>query len=280
MHRSVNAETGYAVENTNGPSTPGSAEASSKEHIKKLKQFKRELRVSKRELRRGLLDVIVQANKIIFPSERPLRGFSKHILSIASCGPTKRPLQLVDLPGLIAYDNDGSGENKISLIRNLVIAQISKPQSTVLAVVRATDDINNNEILQHCAKYANKDRRTLGVITMPDLAPSEEANVYVKILKNGPTDFKFEHDWHVLKNRTHGEDTTSRKRNEAARQFFMESQVWCTVPAKNRGIFALRDRLRTILFSVAKRELPVLRNMIKERVAILGKEFQDLGRRT
>lgn len=96
-------------------------------------------------LRERLLDVIKQADELIFPQDHPSRGFLTHSLSITICAPTKRPLELMDLPGLIAFDPTGkAGESNMSLIRDLVIEQISKPQSTVLAVVKAINNINNN----------------------------------------------------------------------------------------------------------------------------------------
>lgn len=95
-----------------------------------------------------------------------------------------------------------------------------------------------------------------------------------------PTDFKFKHEWHVLRDRNHVElkaDTTSEKRNEEELKFFMKDSKWCAVEESKRGVGSLLKRLRLILFSIAKRELPKLREMVIERMAKVEKELEILG---
>ena len=248
------------------------------EEAQLLRGFVRDL--DRSNLNVSMLAAMNDAYKLIFSGSKANKVFSYDILSITISGPNEQELELLDLPGLISFDEHSDGN--IELVENMVLEEVLKPYSIVLAVAKAIDDLQGHKILQMCKEHKVDRRRILAVLTMPDQAPKARAAEYLNIMRGEDHQLKkaLPVDWHVLVNRNdedlaRNSSTTDRDKKE--RIFFETQPPWNQVRPKDRGIANLRSRLSTLLFDVARRELPELAKHLRERKRALEEEMNTLG---
>ncbi|KAF2467904.1 uncharacterized protein BDR25DRAFT_233292 [Lindgomyces ingoldianus] len=161
------------------------------------------------------------------------------------------------------------------MVKDATVEEIKKENSTILAVIRAVDDYSNGGVLNLCRRYDPDGRRTIAAITHPDVGNSR--NLYVDLLCNGqiPDELKeLKIQWHVLKNDPEGEQ---HSRDELEQKWFENNAKWKHVPSQFRGAKRLGERLRKVLFSVAKSQLPHIRDNIKSRTRELKMDIDALG---
>ncbi|OCL01394.1 hypothetical protein AOQ84DRAFT_393696 [Glonium stellatum] len=244
----------------------------SAEEQDELNKFNHDFLASEAQYR--LPELMQSATALIFRGRTENAKFARDRLRVTISGPNKRPLQLLDLPGLIGFS--GEGEEAVEMVEKLTIEEMEKQCSTILAVISAQTDYNNAKVLTHCRKYDPDGQRTLGVITCPDMQGVSQA--YVDVLCNRdniPQELReLKMQWHVLRN---GPKEERANRDERERGFFTNDDNWKHVPAAHRGVDKLRDRLRDILFSVAKEGLPKIMGAMRIRKEQLEEEIISLG---
>ena len=192
------------------------------------------------------------------------KAFAKDVLSIEIEGPSRPQLTLVDLPGLIQTETRGVSEEDVQLVTEITDHYISQPRTICLAVVSAGNDYANQGILKKVRKVDPEGDRTLGIITKPDRLPSGSGSeqAFLGLARN--EDIYFKLGWHVLKNRSYEEGSSSfEQRNISEIRYFRKSN-FSTLPKECVGITSLRDRLSQLLFDHVKQELPKLRKDLEE----------------
>jgi GTPase SAR1 family protein len=184
------------------------------------------------------------------------KSFSKNLLKVEFFGPKQPQLTLVDLPGLIHSRTGGQEKSDIILVKELVSRYLSSERSIILAVIAASNDYGNQEILEMIREVDPHGRRALGIITKPDIIEVGEEGPWIKLARN--EDVKFDLGWHVVKNLKRGtEDRGSEVRDEEETDFFQGSN-FSILPSRNVGISRLRTRLSKVLFNQIRTELPRL----------------------
>ncbi|KAI5799219.1 Dynamin central region-domain-containing protein [Peziza echinospora] len=98
-------------------------------------------------------------NAGISPLPIGLRIFSPKVLT----------LTLVDLPGLTKVPVGDQPKDIEKQIKNMVLAQIQKPNSIILAVTPANSDLANSDGLKLAREVDPEGQRTIGVLTKIDL---------------------------------------------------------------------------------------------------------------
>ena len=192
------------------------------------------------------------------------KAFAKDVLSIEIEGSSRPQLTLVDLPGLIQTETRGVSEEDVQLVTEITDHYISQPRTICLAVVSAGNDYANQGILKKVRKVDPEGNRTLGIITKPDRLPSGSGSeqAFLGLARNEDIFFKL--GWHVLKNRSYEEGSSSfEQRNMSEIRYFRKSN-FSTLPKECVGITSLRDRLSQLLFDHVKQELPKLRKDLEE----------------
>ena len=243
--------------------------------IDSLRRFTRKLESN--NWKQDISTAMEEANLLIFSGSKERNKYTNDTLSITITDPFQQDLELLDLPGLINVDTNN--DKSPDMVKQMVINEMKKRHSIVLAISRATDDLEHHEILQMCKDYKVDSRRTLGILTMPDLA-NTRANTYANIVQGLDKQFKelFPLDWHVLQNGSDDERSKPDFERDANELNFFKSEVpWNQIPSEITGIEELRYRLSTLLFTVARRELPKLFQSMREREKVLKKEMNSLG---
>ncbi|KAK0747205.1 P-loop containing nucleoside triphosphate hydrolase protein [Schizothecium vesticola] len=216
-----------------------------------------------------------QAHRAIF-RDTDFKSFTNDIMLVTVSGPEHRPLEVLDLPGLIAFDQNGQGDEHF--IKAMVTRYMEAKQSIILVVINANQDLNTHPVLALSREFDPDGERTLGIITRPDVAEkSQKENLIADIWGPNQHKFKFGHRWHILRNRSAEEAGTTQEMRDQVEKALLDSPPWNKVDARCLGVAQLRERLRELLFNLAKRELPGLRDTFHGKIKLLQDEFDGLG---
>ncbi|KAK2739874.1 hypothetical protein FQN57_006450, partial [Myotisia sp. PD_48] len=185
-----------------------------------------------------LPDLVAKGN-----ANQPSQAFAKDTLCITIEGPQRPQLTVVDLPGIVQSETKDTSQEDVALVSEITKYYISQPRTICLAIISATHDYANQEILSKVRKFDKKGERTLGVITKPDrLSPgsgSEEA--FISLASNEDISFKL--GWHVLKNRSFEESLFClAERNKSEMAFFQMSN-FNKLPPETLGIQNLGSKI-------------------------------------
>ena len=205
------------------------------------------------------------------------RAFSRDVLRIVIEGPGRPALTLVDLPGVIHSENKSQTAEDVQVISKLVEQYISNPRTIILPIVSAMNDAANQIILNRAKEHDPLGKRTLGIITKPDvLSPgSESEDAFIGLAMN--QNITFEKGWHVLRGRAFSERNVSFAERNAIEATFFSQGRWPELDPDTVGISALRGRLSELLFTHVKQELPKLRGELETTSAQNAMLLQKLG---
>lgn len=227
----------------------------------------------------SLMDRATSLMGINSKSKPNSRAFAKDVLSIEIEGPHRPQLTLVDLPGLIQTQTRGVTEEDVQLVTEITNQYILQPRTICLAVVSASNDHANQGILKKVRKVDPQGDRTLGIITKPDRLPagSGSEQSFIDLANNEDVFFKL--GWHVLKNRTYEEGSSSFvDRNRSETRYFQTSN-FSKLPKDCVGIDSLRNRLSRLLFNHVKQELPKLRRDLEDALTDSQTKLNNMGDR-
>ncbi|RYP76351.1 hypothetical protein DL771_001790 [Monosporascus sp. 5C6A] len=206
-------------------------------------------------------------------------GFSEDVLRVEIRGPNLTQLTLVDLPGFYHSEDENQSAAGRQIVDRLAARYMSRDNTIILAIVSARNQVVLQAVLSKVKEHDKNTERTLGIITKPDLlAPgSQDEENFVRLAKNLDRSHKLTLGWHVLRNRTEGEqDTTHEQRDKTEREFFM-SAPWSSMPPKNRGVDALRAKLSKTLLQHIKDNLPGLIHGIEDNLNNRQRRLRQLG---
>lgn len=186
-------------------------------------------------------------------SDPTSKTFSDDVLKIEICGPDQEHLSVIDVPGIFKKTTEGlTTKSDIGMVRNMVFNYMKNPRAVILAVIPANVDIATQEILEMAAECDTEGKRTLGVLTKPDLV-DVGAEQHVLDLVEGKS-HKLKLGWCIIRNRGQKELLESTDRHEVERYFFMSQNPWAKVEKDRVGVEALRRRLIDILAAIVRRQ--------------------------
>ncbi|KAL7818322.1 P-loop containing nucleoside triphosphate hydrolase protein [Trichoderma gracile] len=204
-------------------------------------------------------------------------AFSLDVLKVEISGPNADHLTVIDVPGMFETVTPGvTTESDIDLVKNMVKRYIEESRTIILAVVPCIVDIANQKILRLAAEADPQGKRTLGVLTKPDLCIENATKAVVCDLVNGKR-----RDLHlgycVVKNL--GADDASgnmHRRNQQEQSLFGQAP-WNTLPSDRVGIAALQTRIRQLLMDRTRAEFPLVKNEIMASLKKSQKLLADMG---
>ncbi|KAL7812655.1 P-loop containing nucleoside triphosphate hydrolase protein [Trichoderma aethiopicum] len=205
-------------------------------------------------------------------------AFSLDVLKVEISGPNADHLTVIDVPGMFETVTPGvTTESDIDLVKNMVKRYIEESRTIILAVVPCIVDIANQKILRLAAEADPQGKRTLGVLTKPDLCIENATKAVVCDLVNGKR-----RDLHlgycVVKNL--GADDVSgsmHSRNQQEQSLFGQAP-WNTLPSDRVGITALQTRIRHLLMDRTRAEFPLVKNEIMASLKKSQKLLEDMGK--
>ncbi|KAL6229209.1 hypothetical protein BDW75DRAFT_110131 [Aspergillus navahoensis] len=221
--------------------------------------------------------LIEKAQECMGVSESNGSGFSDDVLKVEISGPDKPELTLVDLPGLYYSTSREQGLAGIGIVRGLTEKYMQNSRSIILAVISAKTDYHLQEVLNIAARFDPGGKRTLGIITQPDIleANSDEEDTYLQFMRNEKV--RLQLGWHALRNRSfETRDISDNARDEQEKDFFSQGR-WTSLPRESLGVDALRRRLSSILLEHIRHSLPGLITDIQQKISGREQKLSKLG---
>lgn len=192
-------------------------------------------------------------------------------------------LSLVDLPGLteIACTDKGQPEDIMEKIENLSIKYIKQERTIILAIMEAKKDLQRDRGLALIKKYDKDSRRTIGVLTKPDLMNTgNHVGDYLISSSNVSNNLKLNYGYFVVKNRSNKE---ADKYNilegfDLERQYFSNHTEYRKSLYEDKiGMLNLTESLNKILVSSINELIPSVLGEIGILEEKIRKKLDDLG---
>ncbi|KFX96517.1 hypothetical protein O988_05265 [Pseudogymnoascus sp. VKM F-3808] len=205
-------------------------------------------------------------------------AFAADVLRIEVVGNTGLHLTVVDLPGLIAVENDQQTEEDIALVDTLVDAYLKSSRTIILAVVQANNDIANQSIIRRARKFDRDGQRTVGIITKPDLINKGTEGRIASLAKN-ESPIKLKLGFFLLKNPSPSQLESGMSRSEQIHQELDFFAFWKEhrLDPSRVGIIALQHFLQDLHSRHIEKELPMVRREITALLTKIDGSLTSLG---
>ncbi|KLO16628.1 P-loop containing nucleoside triphosphate hydrolase protein [Schizopora paradoxa] len=193
--------------------------------------------------------------------------FSKNaiIVDVSDPSPNCIDLSFVDLPGLIQNE----AEEVVELLERLVESFINKPDCLILVAVPMSDDIENHKSMRLALKADPEKRRTIGVLTKPDLLSVGSRKKWMEILDGTNDMHALRLGYFIVKLSEDAEKSPPRERDEHESKegdFFTNNPPWDQYQNRDQlGVKNLVKALSKNLMNLIDDALPRLFESVKEQ---------------
>ena len=187
---------------------------------------------------------------------RKLPTFSRDVLRLEICGPNQEHLSVIDVPGIFKNATPGvTTKEDIIMVRNMVLDYMRNPRSVMLTVIPANVDVATQEILQMAADVDPDGKRTLGVLTKPDLVDQGAESRVIDLLQGRAHPLTL--GWHMVRNPGQKDlANQTHDRSSIERDFFESVAPWNDIEDNMVGIESLCSRLQRVLSDLVRSEFP------------------------
>ncbi|KAI0509901.1 hypothetical protein KFK09_010501 [Dendrobium nobile] len=185
-------------------------------------------------------------------------------------------LTLIDLPGLTKVAVEGQSDNIVQDIENMVRSYVEKPNSIILAISPANQDIATSDAIKLAREVDPSGERTFGVLTKLDLM--DKGTNALDVLEG--RSYKLQHPWVGVVNRSQADinksvDMIAARQKE--REYFENSPDYSHLASK-MGSEYLAKLLSKHLESVIRARIPSITSLINKTVEELESEMNHIGR--
>ncbi len=186
-------------------------------------------------------------------------SFSLDHIEIFVRGPGLPDLTLIDLPGIVRTHIAGQRANVVQDVNRLIESFLVQDRTIILAVVPANQDIATVDILERAKKVDPEGKRTIGVVTKPDLVGPGGENEVIAVLKNIRKPLKL--GYVVVRCRSQADIDAGLDMKDAAaaeQSFFRSNSAFASLPSDVMGVSNLTQQLTDLLVSRIEQALPRL----------------------
>jgi len=204
------------------------------------------------------------------------KGISVVPIHLSVYSPNVVNLTLIDLPGLTKIAVDGQSDSIVRDIEDMVRSYIEKPNSIILAVSPANQDIATSDAIKIAREVDPNGERTFGVLTKLDLM--DKGTNALDVLEG--RSYRLQHPWVGVVNRSQQDinknvDMIAARRRE--REYFASSQDYGHLVSK-MGSEYLGKLLSKHLEAVIKSRIPSILAMINKSIDDIEAELNQIGR--
>ncbi|POV99789.1 hypothetical protein PSTT_13610 [Puccinia striiformis] len=223
--------------------------------------------------------VIEDAKSFILEAEEGL-DISSTVLTVELNGPQLPMLTLVDLPGYTQTHSQGQSKTTPHDIAQLAARYLAEPRTIILAVIPVNKDFETNVAVQHIRRFDEDGKRTLCVLTKPDMLDPGTEEQAIETLSGQK--MHLVRGYHIIKNKNNQEclDGDSRELTLKKESIFFEKAPWSDICVTEKGIPSLIERLTAELseqveqeFSGIKRDSIKRKRELEDQLTRLGPEI-------
>ncbi|KAL6125734.1 hypothetical protein ACLB2K_073788 [Fragaria x ananassa] len=211
-------------------------------------------------------DRVTGKSKMISPVPIHLSIYSPNVVN----------LTLIDLPGLTKVAVEGQPESIVEDIENMVRSYVEKPNSIILAISPANQDIATSDAIKLAREVDPQGERTFGVMTKLDLM--DKGTNALDVIEG--RSYRLQQPWVGVVNRSQADinkntDMIVARRKE--REYFATSPDYGHL-ANRMGSEYLAKLLSQHLESVIRARIPSITSLINKSIDELESEMDHLGR--
>ncbi|KAG6862119.1 hypothetical protein C0995_005931 [Termitomyces sp. Mi166 len=202
--------------------------------------------------------------------------FSRDTICIDLEGPELTDLSFVDLPGLI----QNAEPETIKLVEEMVVSHI-RGNCLILVALPMTDDIENQKALRLARQEDPDGRRTIGVMTKPDMLTSgstKARELWLDIIEGRR--HPLVHGYYCTRQPDDAEranNITSEGARAAESKFFSTTAPWSTSKHKDRfGTIHLISSLSKLLVGIINDTLPRIMSEAASKLVLCIQELTAL----
>ncbi|KAL7550828.1 hypothetical protein ACHAWF_014033 [Thalassiosira exigua] len=225
-----------------------------------------------------ITDIIAKAQAHII--DKSGREVSRSIVCVDMKGPHCENLTLIDLPGIVRATGKGESSTLAEDVDALMRDYLNNERCVILAVHPSNVDFHNSQILAEAKKVDPETKRTIPVLTKPDLI-DEGAESTVQDLLLGKVTDKFEMGFHMVKGRGQkdlNEDVGIEDGLEKEEAFFRNKEVWRKIEDKSKfGTKNLRVKLAGLQMKLIHASFKSIISEMKDRRDDAVIELKSLG---
>ncbi len=209
---------------------------------------------------------IQQAQKLILSHRETI--VAPDVICVTIWSPEfEEELTLVDLPGLVHFQHQHD-EEILSQVEQVILRYVNNPRSVLVPVIAAPTNIHNSKVLQWAKQVDPLTRRTIPVLTKPDLMdPGSETDV-LELLQPEELPSKFYHGFYLVMNRGQAQldsGTNLQLGLQIEEEYFTTTLPWSAIGEPRLGIPALRSRLANVLWQVMQASMPDIRQELQDQ---------------
>lgn len=225
-----------------------------------------------------LTEAIANAQKHII--EKTGKEVARDVVRVKVAGPFCEDLTLIDLPGIVRAVGAGESETLSEDIQSLIDDYLKNSRCVILAVHPSNVDFHNSQIMADARKVDPQTKRTIPVLTKPDLIDKGAESGVRDLLLGMKTD-AFEKGFHMVKGRGQmslNQSHTIEKGVQDEEVFFRNTQPWRDVT--DRSIFGtseLRKKLGDIQMHMVRETFPAVVQELKSQKEATILEVNALG---
>ncbi|GMP62242.1 hypothetical protein CsSME_00024417 [Camellia sinensis var. sinensis] len=229
--------------------------------------------------RRKFTDYAMIRKEIADETDR-VTGKTKQIspipIHLSIYSPNVVNLTLIDLPGLTKVAVEGQPESIVEDIENMVRSYVEKPNSIILAISPANQDIATSDAIKLAREVDPSGERTFGVLTKLDLM--DKGTNALDVLEG--RSYRLQHPWVGIVNRSQADinknvDMVVARRKE--QEYFATSPDYAHLTSKMGSVY-LAKLLSKQLESVIRARIPSITSLINKTIDELESEMDHLGR--
>ncbi|CAN1173769.1 Phragmoplastin DRP1E [Linum perenne] len=204
------------------------------------------------------------------------RQISPSPIHLTIYSPNVVNLSLIDLPGLTKVAIEGQPDGIVRDIENMVRSYISKPNSLILAITPANQDIATSDAIKLSKEVDPRGERTFGVLTKLDLM--DKGTNAVEVLEGRA--YQLRNPWVGVVNRSQADINNNVDMIDARQrehEFFITSLDYSHL-AGRMGSEYLAKLLSKHLEAEIKSRIPGITSLINKSIDELERELLYIGK--
>uniref|UniRef100_A0A673J1A6 Interferon-induced GTP-binding protein Mx3-like n=1 Tax=Sinocyclocheilus rhinocerous TaxID=307959 RepID=A0A673J1A6_9TELE len=204
-------------------------------------------------------------------------GICDELITLEVMSPDVCDLTLIDLPGIARVPVNGQPDDIEKQIKRLIMKYIEKQETINMVVVPCNIDIATTEALIMAQKVDPEGKRTVGILTKPDLIDRGTETTIMDIAQNKTIPLR--KGYIMVKCRGQHQINEKISLEEAAqkeRDFFQKHNFFrCLLNEDKATIKSLAVKLTQHLVDHIKKSLPQLNEQIKKQVWDLRNDLKE-----
>ena len=203
----------------------------------------------------------------------------EHSIRVELMSPDVPDLTVIDLPGIVRTAVTGQTGDVMGQVDTLLNRYLQLERTVVLAVIPVNVDIATADILERAQKVDPEGRRTIGVLTKPDLVDKGAEEEVMAVLHGHRKPLRL--GYIMVKNRSQEQINAGLTLADAKtyeQQYFLGHAHFSQLDSTFFGVDNLASTLTSVLVGRIRDTLPQIRKEVQAKLKAVSQTLADHGK--